>query len=356
MGKLVFATQGDNLSYHAEAAKQLAGEDIEFDPKVRFGEVVRASRMTYPGLGIIAISTVAGTVDDSAREIVKKRVAALPPIVARVDVPVQLSMIGAYEMTPQEIAARGVRLLAQKPAYLQCKPVIDKVAPEIKVKYVGESIQGIREALARSNRKSEGTNWKQHPYLAIGPAHAAEPLGGVIVGPSQVNPLGSITSFYALQRKPEAGVLIPHNPAKCTKRAVVSLAHPDVPGEFSKAMQLTDEMGIQVSRFIPFNIGDFTKHNPSLKRGGGIFEIIGDTRDEQLTEWISRVAGIKGNDGAAGPFDINSLGAFDWYPEEAIDLGKLAEVREREYTEKRQEEAVEKIGKWVNFAKAVIHP
>lgn len=348
---LVIATQGDEFSYHAEAARRLAGDEIEFDPKVRFGEVVRASRMTNPGLGVIAISTVAGTVDDSAREIVRKRVSALPPIVGRVDVPIKLSLIGSGPMDEEELSARGVRLLAQKPAYLQCLPVLEKIAPQIKVKFVGESIQGVREALARNLNKS-GNN-KQHPYLAIGPAHAAEPLGGVIVGPEQVNPLGSITSFYALQRDPNLN-LIPKDPEQTSVRTVVSLAHPDKAGEFEKAMRMTEEMGIIVSRFIPFNIGDFTKHDPNTRRGGGIFEIAHGRYDEQVTEWIARIIGLEANDGFRGPFDINMLGTFAWYEEESVDLRQLAEKREAAYSLQRKTEAEARFSKWEEYLQEII--
>jgi prephenate dehydratase len=351
--RLVFATQGDEYSYHAEAARRLAGEDIGFLPFKDFSDVVRSSRLTEPGLGVIAISTVAGTVDDSARQLVRKRVAALPPVVARVDLPIKLALIGAYEMTEDELAAQGVRLLAQKAAYLQCESTIRQIAPKIKHRYEGESILAVREALRLSNKKHKNPNKRQHPYIAIGPAHAAEPLGGVIVGPDQVNPLGSVTSFYALQRQPRDGVLIPADPEKTAKRTIVSLAHPDIPGEFTKAMQMTQDMGIEVTRFIRFNIGDFTKHNPTLKRGGGIFEIIGDDRDEKITEWISRAAGIEGNDGATGPFDINPLGFFDWYPEEPIDLAQLAATREAEYAEKRRQDAADKIGKWMSYLREI---
>jgi prephenate dehydratase len=350
--RLTFATQGDEYSYHAEAARRLAGDDIDIDPHRTFSPVVRASRNYEPGLGIIAICTVAGTVEDSAREIVKKRVSALPPIVARVDLPVKLALIGAYEMSQEEIAAQGVRLLAQKAAYLQCEEAVREIAPYIKLQYAGESVEAVREALRRSAKKSESANKGQHPFLAIGPAHAAEPLGGVIVGPEQVNPIGSVTSFYALQRD-EKEPLIPIDPEKISPRTVVSLAHPDKPGEFEKAMAMTEAMGIQVGRFIPFNIGDFTKHDPSTRRGGGILEIMHQGRDEEVSEWISRVEGIESNDGFRGPFDINRLGAFDWYVEDPIDLGALAAQREEAYAEQRRAEAFERVNKLVKFCRQV---
>lgn len=327
--RLTFATQGDELSYHAEAARRLAGPDVDFDPKGKFGEVVRSSREGEPGLGVIAISTVAGTVEDSAKEIVRKRVSALPTVVARVDLPVKLALIGSESIPIEDLKGYlGVRLLGQQAAYLQCQGVIDDLIPHKKFMPRRESIEAAREALAAAAAPArEGK--KKHPHLAIAPAHAAEPLGGVIIGPDQINPIGSITSFYALQRDPRS-LMFEDDPAKTEHRTVISLAHPEGPGEFDKVLDLASDMGIEVGRFIPFDIGDFTKHDDTLRRGGGIFELSHDLYDPEMLEWFSRVVGLGANDGVRGPFDVNKLGGFMWYPGESKGLHELsAEHTER---------------------------
>lgn len=323
--RLTFATQGDALSYHAEAARTLAGNDIDYDAHRDFGEVVKASRLGYPGLGVIAISTVAGTVDDSAKQVVRKRVSALPDVVARVDLPVKLALIGAEPMDEEELRRyMGVRILAQGAAYLQCKPVLDEIAPYRKFMQRKESIEAAREAMAAS-RVPAKEGKKKHPHLAIAPAHAAAPLGGVVIGPEQINPPGSVTSFYALQRDPRV-LMFEEDPEKTDHRTVISLAHPEGPGEFDKVLDLADAMGINVSRFIPFDIGDFTKHDQNIRRGGGIFELGHDLYDPEMLEWFSRVVGIGANDGVRGPFDVNKLGGFMWYPEDNLDLVQLSEA------------------------------
>lgn len=308
--RLIFATQGGPLSYHAVAAKEAAkGVEIEIEPHRRFGDVVRASRNTTPGLGVIAISTVAGTVEDSAKEIVRRRPSALPPIVARVDVPIELALIGSTKRDIVSLGRRGIQCLAQKPAADQCRDFISTHMPWVKVHYRGESTEAVTEAIAKNNPD----------YVAIGPKHCAEPLGGVLVGPNQINPVGSITSFYVLQRDPRVQ-LLPIDPAKYSPRTVVSLAHPEGEGEFDKCVDLIDRLGINVTRFIPFDIGDFTKHDPQLRRGGGILELGHDMYDEELTELCARVNGLTGNDGHKGPFNTRKLGRYDWYPEQTISL------------------------------------
>lgn len=303
---LTFATQGGELSYHALAARTIAGEfDIHIEPFNRFGDVVHASRRTYPGLGVIAISTVAGTVEDSAKEIVRKRPSALPPIVARVDLPIELALIGSVPQTTEELGRRGVKCLAQKPAAMQCSAFLTEHMPWVKLRYRGESTEAVKEVIAKNDPNT----------VAIGPKHAAEPLGGFVLGPQQINPEGSVTSFYVLQRDPRMK-LLPEDLRKSQPNTIVSVAHPEGDGEFEKCLELIQKLDIQVGRFIPFNIGDFTKHNPDLRRGGGIFELLHDMYDEELTEFCARINGLVGNDGHDGPFNTRKLGRFDWYPQE----------------------------------------
>ena len=307
---LIFATQGSELSFHAMAAREVAPDlEISIEPHHRFGEVIRASRNTIPGLGVIAISTVAGTVEDSAKEIVRKRPSALPPVVARVDVPIELSLIGSFEQSIEDLDRRGIRCLGQKPAIEQSRAFINEFMPWVKIQYRGESTAAVKEALDK----------KSPDYMAVGPRHCAEPLGGVIIGPGQINPESSTTSFYVLQRDPRMQ-LLPADPAKTTPRTVVSLAHPEGEGEFDKCLDIADRMAIKIGRFIPFDIGDFTKHNAELRRGGGIFELEHDMYDEELTEFCARINGLVGNDGHEGPFNTRKLGRYDWYPEEPIYL------------------------------------
>ena len=307
---LSFATQGGELSYHAVAARKVAADrQVEIHPYRHFGEVVRASRNTVPGLGVIAISTVAGTVEDSAREIVRKRPSALPPIVARVDVPIELSLIGAKEQPIESLSRRGVRCLAQKPAAQQCQAFLNEFMPWVKVIYRGESTEAVQEAIDRGDPN----------VLAIGPRHCAEALGGVVLGPRQINPIDSVTSFYVLQRDPRMK-LLPTDPEKNCSRTVVSIAHPEGEGEFEKCLDVIEKIGISIGRFIPFAIGDFTKHNPELRRGGGILEVNHDLYDQELTEFCARVNGLVANDGHDGPFNTHRLGQYDWYPEQEIVL------------------------------------
>ncbi len=307
--QLTFATQGGEYSYHALAARIAAGdEQVSIDPKRKFGEVVKSSRSQHPGLGVIAISTVAGTVDDSAKEIVRKRPSALPPVVGRVDVPIELALIGSEEQAIEDMNRHGVKCLAQKPAALQCTGYLSERLPWIKIRYVGESTEAIKTVVEQGDRD----------HVAIGPSFAASAMGGVILGPQQINPEGSTTSFYILQRDPRESIL-PEDPKKTEMRTVVSLCHPEGDGEMAKCMELVENVGVGIARFIPFDIGDFTKHNSGLRRGGGIFELANDMYDEELTEWCARVNGLSANDGVVGAFSTKRLGNYPWYPEPTID-------------------------------------
>ena len=223
--------------------------------------------------------------------------------------PIELSLIGSSEQTLEQLGRRGILCLGQKPAVEQGKEFLHQHMPWVKIRYRGESTAAVKEAIDKND-----PDW-----VAIGPRHSAEPLGGVVLGPTQINPKGSVTSFYVLQRDPRMN-LLPSDPAKSSPRTIVSLAHPEGDGEFEKCIDLINTMGIKVGRFIPFNIGDFTKHNPELRRGGGIFEFQHDMYDEELTEFCARINGLVGNDGHNGPFNTRKLGRYDWFPEEPITL------------------------------------
>lgn len=307
-GPLTFATQGGELSYHAVAARKVAnGRPVIIDEKKEFGDVVRASRSEHPGLGVIAICTVAGTVEDSAREIVRKRPSALPPIVSRVDVPVEMALIGSRYQTLQDLGRRGVRCLVQKPAWLQSEAIVKTHFPWIKKEFRGESTDAIKEVVERDDPR----------YVAIGPRTAAEPLGGVVLV-DRVNPPGSITSFYVLQRSLREKIL-PDDSEKTEYRTIISLAHPEGEGEINKCWELADALGIKVARFIPYDIGDYTKHDPNTRRGGGLLEVPHERFAPEVTEFCARVNGIRDSNQVRGPFDTIILGDYQWYPEPLID-------------------------------------
>lgn len=311
--KLTFATQGGPQSYHAEAARRLAGvatvAGVNVESHDEFGEVVRAARKDYPGLGVIAYRTVAGTVEQSARSIIGRRTSALPPIVGRVDVPVKLALIGAQDQNLEALNRHGVRLLGQKPAVEQSRPWLEEHLPWIKAVYRSESTKAVEEAIARGDKN----------VIALGPTHAAKPMGGVVLGPEQINPKGSVTSFFALQRDPRFK-LLPGNVEKTEKSTVVALLHPEGAGEMERIVDVAESLDIQGTRFTPFNPRTPTKHNPNIKRDGGILEILHGYYDEIVPEFCARVNAIKGGDGVDGPFDAKRLGEFDWYPGAAIDL------------------------------------
>lgn len=310
--KLVFATQGGQFSYHAEAARIVSRDpDVRVLPCDDFSEVVRASRQYYPGLGVIAISTRAGTVDESAAQIVRKRPSTLPPIVARVDVPVELALIGSVPQSLGELNRRGVRCLGQKPAIAQGAEYLKGALPWLRVLYRSESTAAIQEML----------DAKSPNVVAVGPAHAAQKMGGFIIGDSQINPPDSVTSFYVLQRDPRQSLLSKPD-EYTTPRTVISLAVPEGPDEFAKCAEIADRLGLRVGRFIRFDIGDFTKYHDGRRRGGGILEIAHDRYEPVVPEFCSRVNEIESN-GHRGPFTTKVLGDYTWLPEEPIDLSAI---------------------------------
>lgn len=310
--RLTFATQGGEYSYHAIAARAIAGQEVIIDEKKKFGEVIRASRSSHPGLGVIAITTVVGTVEASAKQIVRQRPSALPPVVARVDLPVELALIGSTEQSLEELNRHGVHCLGQKPAIMQCGDFLDEHLPWLRLEPRRESTRAVKEAIAKNDRD----------YVAIGPYSAAEPLGGVVLGPKQINPQDSVSTFYILQRDPRMQIL-PEDPEKTAHHTVITLAHPEGEGELDKCLYLAKEVGVEISRFIPYDIGDFTKHDKELRRGGGLFEFAHDIYDEVVTEWCARVPAIESNDGVRGPFSAKRLGGFRWYPGDVVNLSTL---------------------------------
>jgi hypothetical protein len=108
----------------------------------------------------------------------------------------------------------------------------------------------------------------------------------------------------------------------------VSLAHPAGEGEFTKCVELAKDLGVEVSRFIPFDIGDYSKHNSGLRRGGGLLELRQGPYDAELTEFCARVNGLRAIDGVVGAFTTKRLGSYGWFPGPSLDLGALAVQQE----------------------------
>ncbi len=308
------ATQGNRYSYHALAAERAVCAPINAIDMPTFKEVVMASLATYPGLGAIAINTAAGTVEKSAKVMFGRRTATLPQIVSREDVPIELAVISSHEQTPDELLRRGVRCTAQAEAMRQCRGYLEDRFPFMKLRSDGpESTRGVQDVITRGNRN----------FLAIGPSHAAEPMGGFIVGPRQINPEGSVTSFYILQRDPRED-LLPRNPRKTQQVTALAIAYPEGEGELTKCLEIAENVGIEAIRYMPYNPKDPTKHNPNLKRDGGILEVTGGYFDQHVTEFCAKVNQLRAIDGVDGPFDSKRLGEYCWYPEETIDLHQLA--------------------------------
>lgn len=307
---LTFASQGSEYSFHAEAARQAApGMSVQIEEHHKFGEVIRASRSKSPGLGVIAIRTVVGTVDASAAIIVTEGAAALPPIKGRVDLEVELALIGSRDQDIEELAARrGVVCLAQKPAWLQCVDGLRKLLPWVETEFRSESTAAIEAVIEEDSLD----------LVAIGPSFAAEPLGGVILGPPRLNPPNSVTSFYVMQRNPNE-LILPTDPHKTEDRTVISIAYPKGNGEFDKCMEVAKEYDLKITRFIPYNSDDPEQQISRIRSNGGLVEVAHDMFDEEVTTFCARVQRLRDANGDRGDFVTHRLGMYPWYPEPVID-------------------------------------
>ncbi len=313
LDRLAFATQGNEFSWHAEAARQAAGtSDIDIVDLDDFSHVITAAIDRYPGLGVMAINTAAGTVEGSARRFVGRRSAALPPIVDRVDLSIGLSLIGSVEQSIEELNRPGVTCYLQEEAQLQIDGFKRDNLQQLHYERRKESTRAVHEALG-----------KQSPnHIAVGPSYSAEMMGGFVLGPKQINPEGSVTSFYVLQRNPKENIL-PDHPERTAKVSVIGLNYPEAPNELEKCLDAMDKVGLRPVRFIPYRNGHPTKHNPDIKKNGGILEVQHDQYDPEVPKFCSKVNSLKGDDGVDGPFDAKRLGEYDWYPQEILDLSSF---------------------------------
>lgn len=315
------AAQGGEYSYHGQAAKEAFGPSVDIQDCEDFPAVIRASRADGPGgAGVIAVQSAMGTIDRSAAQLVRTRPSALPTIVGRVDLEVSLVLAAAAEMELEELNEPNwnhrVHIHGQKEAWEQCEDTVRELIGRAKFRGSSESTKAIREVVAM----------QEPDHLAIGPAHAVEPLGASQVGDTQLNPPGSVTRFYALQRDPHMTLLCSDDEKKKTAtRTIVSLAHPEDRGEMDKVLDLFQMLDLVPADFINFAIGDKTRHRNDQRRAGGIFEIEAGRYDPQLLEFFARVDALKGNDGAEGPFSVKPLGSFKWYPGELMDLDDFSD-------------------------------
>lgn len=298
------ATNGDENSYHGDAAVAYYGPGTVPESYSRFSDLIKGSWQI--GRAIMAIQTVYGPVEAAASEIVRKhRPDTLPKIVGRVDRDVPLSVVCGVDVSLEDLGnGHGVTLYVQKPARDQSLDFIKQHWPQIRTVPNLESSEAMRQVIADKDPKK----------IAIGPSFAIDALGGHRVGPTQVNPAGSRTSFYAMQLDPTTGVPEPGDD-QVEKRAVLTLARPDGQGEMEKVVNIIEEMGLRICRYIRFDIGDFTKHGPDLRRGGGILEIQASQYDGFLHEFCHAVNILKSNDNADGPFSAKILGDYSWVTE-----------------------------------------
>jgi prephenate dehydratase len=301
MKRLSFATQGDKFSYHALAAEIAAGEPVDVIPCDTFAQVVGKSRANEPGLGVVAVNnTLSGVVTNSATQLVRYRPSELPPIVARVDLSVSLSLAGTSEQDLETLNREEVICLGQRPALDQCIDFMTQFLPKVKLIESEESTKAIRDMLDADSSS----------ILAIGPAFAVTGLGATILH-NQINPAGHRTSFYVLQRDPRLQ-LLPESPACNYPVSVTSVGFPDQDGEKEKVLDIASDIGLPMVRVIDFAQGDFTRDADLRKRGGGLFDVAGDLYDEKMYEFRKRVNQLKTNDGRTGPFTAKVLGSYSW--------------------------------------------
>lgn len=313
--RLVFATQGNEHSWHAEAARQAAGTvDIGIMDFDDFDNVLAASINEDPGLGIVAINTAAGVVDRPARRMVGRRAATLAPVVKRVDLEIGLSLIGSVQQSIEELNRRGVICYLQEAAQLQVDAFKQINLPWLHYERRKESTHAVAEALSK----------KSPDHIAVGPSYSARQVGGFVLGPPQINPEGSITSFYIFQRDPTQK-LLPEDPDKTERVTVLGINYPEQSGEFDKLVDAVSNVGVEPTRYLPYRTGYPTKHDPNIKKNGGVLEVQHDIYDSRVTKLCAKINAIKGNDSVDGPFDAKKLGCYDWFPQEVIDLQTLVE-------------------------------
>lgn len=328
---VTFHTQGSIHSWHAVAAREWAQESGEnpkvlIEPHDKFGDVVRSCRKSYNHIGVMAMRTVVGTVDESAALIIIEGEAAMARFTGRQDTDVRLAIGGTDRHDFAEIEERrgkGVTCLAQEPAWLQ-STILHERLPLLKPQYRSESTAAVREAVERNDPN----------VIAIGPSFAMKKLGAFTLGPRQVNPRGSVTSFYLMQRDPTMQVL-PQDPNKTEVRTVLSLTLPsNEDDEFKRCMEIAKQYGVNITRYIPFN-GDKDKEidgevkkvpaNNKIKVPGGLLEIAHGVYDEPTTEFRARVHHMKPviTNGHGDDFRTHILGMFPWYPEEPVKAMEL---------------------------------
>ncbi len=311
--KIVFAAQGNRYSWHAEAARQAAGtEDIGIVDCEDFGEVITACIDYYPGLGCIAINTAAGTVEKSAKRIVGRRSAALPHVVARVDLTIGLALIGSSGQSIEDLNRRGVTCYLQPEAQLQIDDFKRHNLPLLHYEKRKESTHAVQEALEKNSPD----------HVAVGPSYSARMMGGFVIGPEQINPEGSVTSFYVMQRDPREQIL-PVDPNKSSRVTVLCINYPEKSGEIERWLDALDQVGVEPIRYIPYRTGEPTRHDPSITKNGGILEVRHDLFDPKIPKFCAKVNSIKGGDGFDGPFDAKKIGGYDWFEEEVMDLNDL---------------------------------
>ena len=95
--------------------------------------------------------------------------------------------------------------------------------------------------------------------------------------------------------------------------SVNSIGFPDQEGEKEKVLQVASDIGLDVERVLDFAQGDFTRDANLRKRGGGLFDVVGDPYDEKMYEFRKRVNQLKTNNGRTGPFTAKVLGSYLWH-------------------------------------------
>lgn len=312
--RLTFATQGNQFSWHAEAARTVAGTpEIDILDFPDFEDVLTASLNEHPGLGVVAVNTAAGVVDRSARTLFANRTSAQAPLVKRVDLDIALSLIGSVEQSLEELRRPGVRCLLQDAARPQIDAFKRTHLPLLGYDRRQESTHAVAEMLAIGSPD----------VVAVGPSYSAALTGGFVLGPPTITPEGSVTSFYIFQRDPREKIL-PEVPTHTDVRTILGLSYPESPGEVEKCIDAAVATGLEITRYIPFRSGEETRHDPNIKKNGGFLEVRHKMYDSRVTKFCGKVNKLRGEDSVLGPFNAKRFGEILWLPEEIIDPETIA--------------------------------
>ncbi len=223
------AIQGIAGSFHAQAAQQRYGSDVQLIECETFRDVFRAVANNSVDRGVVAIeNSLHGSINPVYRLLSQEKLW----VCGEERLKIEMFLLGGQKTIFNKDSSSIGTVLSQVPALEQCEQWLDEHLPKATRQEYADTAQSVQYVVNQTDR---------HDLAAIAGKQAAELYGArVLAGPINDDP-DNYTRFVFLSKMPEVD--------KAANRTSIILTEPtDRPGALYEALGYFAEAGINLSK------------------------------------------------------------------------------------------------------------